>query len=55
MKELENVKMEIQILNHVKELMEVMNFSRIEELEDWLMNVETYLNPENIKMRQGRI
>ena len=52
--ELENVRKEIMILDRVKEWMRVMNFSTIEELEEWFLKTESYLLPENIKKRQEK-
>ena len=54
MNELENVRIEMGILNHVKEWMSVMNFSTIEELEEWFIKMEDFFLPENIKIRQEK-
>jgi hypothetical protein len=43
MRELENVKMEMEILNHVRDWMNTMSFSTIEELEIWLIQSKNYL------------
>ena len=54
MNELENVKTHLELLKIVKEWMRVMNYSTIEELEEWFKKTEDYLLPENIKKRKEK-